>query len=93
MCATNKLAGGKLARAGFEYNGQQQNIWTTAPYNTLIFNSGNLNDVLALFKERGPVLSGELSKATFVVANASYSELTWVQSIYGQMVSARSALV
>ena len=82
-----------MERAGLEYNGHQQKMWTTAPNNALIFNSGNMNDALALFKEEGPVLSGELSKTTFVIANASYSELTWVHPIYGQEVSARSDLM
>ena len=47
-------------------------------------NPGNEDDVLALFKSEagaGPVLSGELSKTTFVIANASYSELKWVRKI------------
>ena len=54
-------------------------MWTAAPNDALVFNSGNEEDVLVLFKGEagagGPVLSGELSKTTFIVANASYSEL------------------
>ena len=50
-------------------------MWASAPNGALFFNPGNDDDVLALFRNAGPVLSGELSKTTFVIANASYSEL------------------
>ena len=73
----NQLLDGKLSRAGFEYGGMFGKMWTAAPNGALVFNSGNEDDVLALFKGEagGPVLSGELSKTTFIIANASYSEL------------------
>ena len=75
-------AAGKLSRAGFEYNGLFNKMWTAAPNDALVFNSGNEDDVLSLFKrEAGPVLSGELSKTTLVIANASYTELRWAGKI------------